>query len=86
VIEVRDGTTNADDCTEKVLGERLGPETVKEVNASGFEILVLKGKNVVEPKTLKPLADSGVRSMPLLSRDVVRTREVGVVVAPEVRI
>jgi hypothetical protein len=86
VTEVRDGTTNALDCTEKVLGERPGLDTVKEVNASGFEILVLNGKKVVEPKTLKPVADSGVRSMPFLSRDVVRTREVVVVVVPEVRI
>jgi len=86
VTEVRDGTTNEDDCTEKVLGERRWPETVKELNASGLEILVLKGKKVVEPKTLKPVADSGASPMPSLSMDVARTKEAGVVAPEEVRI
>jgi hypothetical protein len=70
--EVREGTTKAPDCTGKVLDEKPCPETMNEVKASAFDILVLKGKKVVEPKILKPVSDSGLRTRPNLSREVVR--------------
>jgi len=86
VTEVREGTTKAPDCTGKVFEEKPCPETVNEVKASAFDILVLKGKKVVEPKMLKPVSDSGLRLRPFWSKEVVRASDCGAAEVPEVLI
>ena len=83
---VREGTTKAPDCTGKLWDEIPGAETLNEVKASGFDIWVLNGKKVVDPKMLEPVSDSGVRRRPCSSREVVRFSDCGAAEVPVARV
>jgi hypothetical protein len=67
--KVREGMTKALGSKGNILGE---PEskTLNVLKMLGLEIIVLKGKKVVVPKTLVPVAASGMRDRGLENRDV----------------
>jgi hypothetical protein len=86
LADVRDGTTNACVWRWKVLLESPGTKTVKDSNASGFEIFTEKGKNEVLPKTLLPVEASEIKLIGCEWKEKAREIELGAVEVAGVRI